>query len=195
MRWLVDEWQWPYAGTVAAVFLLALLPLWWDATGAALALVYAVLPLYMLHQLEEHAGDRFRARINATVAHGREVLTRPATFWVNALGVWATVVVVLWLAYFTEPALGLIAVYLMAVNAVAHIGDAARTGTYNPGLGTAILVFVPLSVWAAIEVSDASGAGLGYQLLALGYAVGLHLGLIAYIGARRARLGRVASER
>lgn len=63
MRWLVDEWQWPYAGALVAVFLLALLPLWWDATDTALALVYAALPLYMLHQLEEHAGDRFRLAI------------------------------------------------------------------------------------------------------------------------------------
>jgi len=28
VRWLVDEWQWPYAGALVAVFLLGVLPLW-----------------------------------------------------------------------------------------------------------------------------------------------------------------------
>ena len=42
MRWLVDEWQWPYAGALVAIFLLAVLPLWWDATDTALALVYGL---------------------------------------------------------------------------------------------------------------------------------------------------------
>lgn len=34
-----------------------------------------------------------------------------------------------------------------AVNAVAHIGPALASGSYNPGLVTSVLLFAPLSLW------------------------------------------------
>jgi Protein of unknown function with HXXEE motif len=184
MRWLVDEWQWPYAGTLVAIFLLALLPLWWDSNGTALALVYAALPLYMLHQLEEHAGDRFRLAINQRFAGGREALTRPATFWINAGGVWIVDVIALWLAYHVELAIGLIPIYLMGVNGLTHIAAAVPARAYNPGLWTAIAVFVPVAVWGAIEIGDAADASAGWQLAGLGFALALHAGIMVYIRRR-----------
>jgi Protein of unknown function with HXXEE motif len=188
VRWLVDEWEWPYAGTVVAVFLLALLPLWWDATDTALALVWVVLPLYMLHQLEEHAGDRFRLALNAQFAGGREALTRPAAFWINAGAVWTVDVIALWLAYHAELAIGLLPVYLMGVNALTHIAAAVRARAYNPGLWTAIFVFVPVSVWAAVEIGDAADAGLVWQLGGLAFGLAVHAGIVAYLRARVASL-------
>ena len=184
MRWLVDEWQWPYAGALVAIFLLAVLPLWWDATDTALALVYAALPLYMLHQLEEHAGDRFRLAINARFAGGREALTRPAAFWINAGGVWIVDVIALWLAYHVDLAIGLLPIYLMGVNALTHIATAVADRAYNPGLWTAIGVFLPVSVWGAIEIGDAADAGVGWQLIGLAFALGVHAGIMGYIRGR-----------
>jgi hypothetical protein len=184
MRWLVDEWQWPHSGALVAVFLLAVLPLWWDATDTALALVYAALPLYMLHQLEEHAGDRFRLAINARFAGGREALTRPATFWINAGGVWIVDVIALWLAYHVDLAIGLLPIYLMGVNALTHIATAVAARAYNPGLWTAIGVFLPVSVWGAIEIGDAADAGVGWQLIGLAFALAVHAAIMGYIRGR-----------
>jgi hypothetical protein len=93
MRWLVDEWQWLYAGALVAVFLLGVLPLWWDATAVA---------------------DR----------------------------------------------------------------------AYNPGLWTAIGVFVPVSVWGAIEIGDAADAGVGWQLIGLAFALAVHAAIMGYIRDR-----------
>jgi hypothetical protein len=193
MQWLVDEWEWPYAGTVAAVFLLALLPLWWDATDTALALVYAALPLYMLHQLEEHAGDRFRLAINARFAGGRDALTRPAAFWINAGAVWIVDVIAIWLAYHVDLAIGLVPVYLMGVNALTHIAAAIAARAYTPGLWTAILVFLPFSIWAIVEIGDAADAGPGWQLVGLGFALAVHAAIVAYIRSRAAGLAAAAS--
>jgi hypothetical protein len=184
MRWLVDEWQWPYAGALVAVFLLAVLPLWWDATDTALALVYAALPLYMLHQLEEHAGDRFRLALNARFAGGREALTRPAAFWINAGAVWIVDVTALWLAYHVDLAIGLLPIYLMGINALTHIAAAVAERAYNPGLWTAIGVFLPVSVWGAIEIGDAAEAGADWQLIALAFALNVHAGIVVYVRRR-----------
>jgi hypothetical protein len=63
-RWLVRDWQWPGAAVFASMFLLAVVPLFAGLGGEALALVYVQLSVYMLHQGEEHIGDRFRLHVN-----------------------------------------------------------------------------------------------------------------------------------
>ncbi len=54
LNWLVAKWQWPYAALFAAGFLTVLAPLVFRYAGIPLGLVYLQLPIYMLHQFEEH---------------------------------------------------------------------------------------------------------------------------------------------
>jgi len=193
LRWLVDEWQWPYATTFAACFLLALIPIVYSAAGIAATLIYAQLPVYMVHQLEEHRGDRFRRYVNSELGGGRELLTPLTTFAINLLAVWVLMVAAFFLAYYVNPALGLIAVYLTAANALVHVGAALGRRAYNPGLLTAVLLFVPLSAWGAIEVNSDYTASTGVQALAIGIAVLGHLAIVAAIAARQAALRRATS--
>ena len=60
LDWLVNRWQWPYAALFTAGFLAVLAPFVFRVAGVPLGLIYLQLPVYMLHQYEEHAGDRFR---------------------------------------------------------------------------------------------------------------------------------------
>jgi Protein of unknown function with HXXEE motif len=53
----------------------------------------------------------------------------------------------------------------MGVNALTHIATAVVDRTYNPGLWTAI-------------------AGLGWQLIGLAFALGVHAGIMGYIRGR-----------
>ncbi len=55
---------------------------------AALVLVALQLPVYMLHQYEEHDDDRFRRFANRVMGGGVELLTVPAVFVINIGGVW-----------------------------------------------------------------------------------------------------------
>lgn len=191
LRWLVDEWRWPYAGALAACFLLVVFPVLWSAEGLALALVFLQLPVYLLHQLEEHAGDLFRRYVNARLGQGREVLGRPLTFSINALCVWVPFCVALLLAVYVDLGLGLIAVYLSAANALAHVAATLASRAYNPGLCTAVGLLAPASAAGAYEVGAAVGPSLAVQLLAAGIAIGAHVALIALILARaRAPRGR-----
>jgi hypothetical protein len=127
------------------------------------------------------AATRSGASSTSGSAAGGRCLTRQATFLINSAGVWGVDLVALWLAVEVDLAFGLIAVYLTAVNALVHIAGAIAIRAYNPGLVTAVALFVPFSVWGAIEVSDSSGAGAGYQALALGIAVGLHVAIIVHV--------------
>jgi hypothetical protein len=185
-RWLVREWNWPAAACFAAVFLLVLAPLFAALAGPALALVYLQLPAYMLHQWEEHSGDRFRLYVNRTVGRGREALTPAAAFWINSLGVWAVDLAALYLAWLVEPSAGLVAGYLAVVNAVPHLGAALLRREYNPGAVTAALLLLPIGSWCIVSVG--SGAGVWAHAVALAVAAGLHALIIAYVVRRLSML-------
>ena len=181
LRWILREW--PYASLFTACFLLALTP-FFGALGLPLLLVYLQLPLYMIHQFEEHRQDRFRTFFNEVVAGGREALTPGAVFVINSIGVWGVDLVALYLAWSVGLAWGLVAVYLTLVNAVVHIVMAIALRRYNPGLWTAVLGFLPFGIWALVVVSAASGASWRAHALAAGIAIALHILIIAWVRLR-----------
>ncbi|MEM1305108.1 MAG: HXXEE domain-containing protein [Planctomycetota bacterium] len=176
--WLVDEWQWPAGSLLVGVFLIALAPAIAAACPLSFTLIYAQLPAYLLHQWEEHAGDRFRGYINARLGGGFELLTRPATFWINSLGVWALDVAALHAAVVVGPAAGLIAGYLSLLNGVIHVGQAARFREYNPGLTTAVTLLIPLGGWCVYEAGR--DAPIGYHVFGVAAIVGLHLLIVVH---------------
>ena len=57
----------------------------------AVASTFLCLPLYMVHQYEEHDGDRFRHHFNRTIGQGREVLSPLVVFLANVPGVWGVI--------------------------------------------------------------------------------------------------------
>ncbi|MEM9187271.1 MAG: HXXEE domain-containing protein [Planctomycetota bacterium] len=184
-RWLVTDWQWPYAGLLTAGFLVGLVPVLLPAAGLGLTLVFAQLPAYLVHQWEEHAGDHFRGYVNGRIGGGFELLTRPATFWINSLGVWAADLLALYLAASLSLGAGLFAGYLSAINGVVHLAQAARFREYNPGLATAVLLLLPLGTWSIVE-SD----GAAWQhAVAVAVVVGLHAAIVVHAATRWRRGG------
>lgn len=188
--WLVRDWQWPAAAVFAGVFLRVVLPPFAAAMGAALTLVYVQLPIYLLHQGEEHIGDRFRLQVNRTVGGGQEVLTPAGAFWGNALGVWAYNVVALYLAWVIEPSAGLATGYLALVNVIFHLVPMFVQRRYNPGLVTALLLLLPVGGWCVVQVGY--GAGLLPHAIGLLAAIAVHVALVGPILVR-ARLMRAAA--
>jgi hypothetical protein len=180
--WIFDNWM--YAGLIAGLFLLAMVPLLAGVWSLALLLIYLHGPVYMLHQVEEHAGDRFRRFANLHVGHGREALTTAAVVWINILGVWGVNLAALYLAWFVEVGLGLVAVYLVLVNALTHIAAAAVLRSYNPGLVSAVGLFLPLSCWALWVLAHTPEVGTLDHLIALAVAVLIHAAIVVHVLAR-----------
>ncbi|QDU77376.1 hypothetical protein Pan97_44430 [Bremerella volcania] len=185
-RWLVRDWQWPAAALFTSCFLLAFVPMVYQSMGLGFALLFVQLPIYMIHQWEEHRGDRFRIYINRTLGGGREALTPAATFWINSLGVWGVDLLALYLAWTIAPWAGLTAGYLAVVNAVPHLVMAIKLREYNPGVITAAVLFLPLGTWCIATI----GAEAGWQAnaAALLAAVGVHVAIVIHVGRRIARL-------
>jgi hypothetical protein len=187
----VGDWfaqNWMNAGFVAGLFLLALVPALVDAWSLPVLLVYLQLPIYMVHQLEEHAGDRFRKFVNTHLAGGREALTTVAVIVINVPLVWGVDLLSLYLARFVDVGLGLIAVYLTVVNGIVHVVATIAGRIYNPGLATGAVVFLPVGLWALLAVAEAPGVGIVDHAIGLLSALAVHAGIIAYVLRRRAAL-------
>jgi hypothetical protein len=187
MKWLVAEWQWPMATLFAAALLLLMAPIWGVVAGSTIALVWLQLPLYMVHQFEEHDGDRFRLYVNRNVAHC-DALTPAGAFWINSLGVWGIDLAMLYLAVFVSPTLALAAFYLPIVNAIAHVRETAVRRQYNPGLWTSLVLFLPVAGYGLYRVSQETGATAGDHSLGLGIAVAVHAAIIVYLVLRIRKL-------
>lgn len=172
---------WVYGGFLAAFLLIGLMPAFTRSWQLPLILVFLQLPVYMLHQLEEHDDDRFRRFINDMIGGGREVLSRGAVFVINVPGVWGVNLLSILLAFSLDLGFGLIGVYLTLINGLVHLAQAVRLRRYNPGLITAVLLFLPVGGLALAAVMKSGSVTIGYHLLGLGSAVAIHLAIVGWI--------------
>jgi hypothetical protein len=179
--------NWVYGGFLAALILLALYPLLMSGRPESLRLTFLFLPIYMLHQYEEHDDDRFRLFFNKTIGAGLEVLTPAAVFVINILGVWLVIALACYLAAFVDPGFGLIAIYLAVVNALVHIIHAVVFRGYNPGLLTAVLLFLPIGFHAIARLD----AGVGMNAIGVVVAIAIHAAIMIYAFRRRRALAAI----
>jgi len=179
---------WVYGGFLAGFVFLALMPLLATAWGVVMAAVFVQLPIYMLHQGEEHFGDRFRLFVNDVMAGGREALTPLAVFVINIVGVWGVDLVAIYLAAYVSIGWGLIAVDLALVNALAHIAGAFAKRRYNPGLITAVVLFLPVGIAAYAIIGIQRGTTAMHHIVALLFAIAIHASIIVYVRMRLRRL-------
>ncbi|MEM7701286.1 MAG: HXXEE domain-containing protein [Pseudomonadota bacterium] len=148
----------------------------------------ALLCAYLIHQFEEHWIDvfgnvyAFQASVNGIISsltNGPADPTRPLT----AEGIFVINTSLVWLAGFIAigtapnrmfPTLCMAGIVL--VNGLVHIAGALAFFTYNPGLLTSIVVFVPFSIAAYIwigapksrVVASIVWAVLGHVIMGLG---------------------------
>jgi hypothetical protein len=179
--------NWVYGGFLAGLLLLLLAPLFLHGWPPALAATFFCLPAYMLHQYEEHDDDRFRTFMNRIAGGGHEVLSPLAVFIINVPGVWGIIALSLWLAARIHPGLALIAVYLPLLNAVVHIAHAVIARSYNPGLVTAIVFFLPVCGWCLRAIQQSGSGTTAMHALGVSTAFAIHIVIAASVLRKRRR--------
>lgn len=180
--------HWVAGAVFMAAALLALAPLLAADWPFALLLIFLHSPGYMIHQVEEHTGDRFRSFVNQVMFGGREALTTGDVLWVNCGAVWGIDLIALYVAWIAGPGWALVAPYLMLVNSVGHIGPALRFRSYNPGLVTGIVLFIPLGLVTVLSIP----ATAAQHALGFGVSLLLHV-IIAANAIRRASRARAVA--
>lgn len=153
---------WPYMGIGAALLLALLLATdllrsdrsvsrWRDLPWLA----WAGTLVYLVHQFEEHGIDAeghhyaFRGFLCASLG-----FADPRTCLVPYSFITSVNVAAVWLAGPAAallgrrwPAIALSYFSIPFVNLFAHVGPSLAKGAYNPGEATAIVLFLPLSLW------------------------------------------------
>ncbi len=167
---------WPWVGLILAVVLLALLSFtdrlrgdrkldrWRDLQWLA----WLFLPVYMLHQFEEHGIDllgrayAFRASMCGIFGYATpEGCPIPEAFLtaVNLAVVWAAgLLAALWGR--KRPLLIPATYGILFINGVTHISPAILRQRYNPGVLTAVILFFPLGVWVVRTSMRTPGVGV-----------------------------------
>lgn len=186
--------NWVYGGALAAILLLALSPLLVGGWSAPLAATFLLLPAYMIHQYEEHDRDRFRQFFNATIGRGFDVLSPLAVFVTNVPGVWGVIALSLYGAATCNLGWGLVAVYLVLVNAVVHVVHGVIFRRYNPGLVTAVAVFMPVGTVTLILIDRAGGGALWSHAVGLVSALAIHGTILLHVQQRLRRLQAISAE-
>ena len=168
--------NWAYAAPPFALLVVGLYPF----IGPTIELsVFLSLPIYMVHQFEEHDNNRFAVYLNEMMGKDRRGLG-PRDIWIiNVVFVWFFLLAVFYLSS-SNPAWGVLAAYLLAINGFVHIVWAIKFRTYNPGLWTAVFLFVPCSIWIFRMVP----APVAIQAVAALVVIVLHAAIIVL--ARRA---------
>ncbi|WP_419806031.1 HXXEE domain-containing protein [Terriglobus sp.] len=190
LAWLDNNWH--AAGAVAAVFYLLLFGLQsrWNGWQFWLAIQ---LPIYVVHQLEEHVHDRFRLAINRDIGRGSDVLSHRAVLLINVIGVWVIEWTALYLAIYVHPGWAMLAFALAVINALSHIGGAIALRSYNPGLVTALLLLLPSGIAGARALRAATPLTSAPSLASIAIIVVEHIWIVAHVLHRRVQLQQHSS--
>jgi hypothetical protein len=194
---------WPWIGIGAAGLLFVLLctnALRSDRSvarwGDMVWLTWSGAFVYLVHQFEEHGVDAadhayaFRGFLCAAVGFpDAETCPVPLSFitTVNVAAVWLAGPLSALLAA-RWPVIGLSFFALPAINLFAHAGPAVLSGHYNPGLLTALVLFLPLCLVVFAAAVSRYHLGVRSIFATLFAGVVLHLvlmtSLMAFIDGR-----------
>lgn len=182
--WRTAEF-WVYGTLPAALLLLLVAPVVLHGRPAAVILTYLALPAYMLHQVEEHDADRFRTFVNHWLGPAHAGLSVLQIAVVNLGFVWLPLGLCLIAVQAIDHGWAAFAAWMMLVNGALHILQGVILGGYNPGLGTAGLLFLPLGT-ALLVVGRPDGH---QHAVSLAMTVAIHAGIVA-VARRRSPDGR-----
>jgi len=180
------ELEWPWIGLGAGV-VLAILLFATDALRAAPGisrwrdpawLAWLGVVVYLLHNFEEYgvAADGIRnafpdalctvlgfgAYPGCVIPHDFFVYVNISLIWVVAPA--CAVLARRWIMF------GSVFFSIVFVNALVHVGAAVATWSYNPGLVTAVALFLPASIWVGVVIVRVHRLGWGrlVAIVALG---------------------------
>jgi Protein of unknown function with HXXEE motif len=185
--WVVENWS--RMALPFAVLALVSLPIFSGGGNVPLILLYTLLPVYMIHQYEEHANGRFVEFFNETVGRGREVLTKVSAFWINILEVWVVFLVSFYLARYVALGFAFVPIWLTLFNGLTHVIASLSLRRYNPGLYTSLALFFPWGLFLLVYFAGVVASDVLFNVIGILAAIGGHAVIVVYALRRRARLG------
>jgi hypothetical protein len=176
--------HWAKIGIYLAIALFVALFLSIHSISWPLFWVWIQLPIYLVHEFEEHAyPGNFKGFVNTEIFHhkGKDFPLNDANiFWINIPAVWILFPVVALIAQFVNPEIGLILPAFGLFNATLHILGFLAKRKYNPGLLASVLLNYPAGIYTLMLYSRHGWLTEATCSYALGLTLLIHLIIVIY---------------
>src|SRR3990167_3575810 len=177
--------EWAKSCLAAALFLFVVLFSSRGQLGDVLWLIWLQVPIYLLHEFEEHAyPGGFVDFANTKVFKSRIPgfpLSYVAAFWINISFIWIVFPLVAVLAQHCDERWGVILPCFALFNATTHIVAGLVKRCYNPGLFISVILNYPSGIYTLYVMNQYGLLDWPTQLLGWGAALLGHVLMIGYI--------------
>lgn len=181
MDWLYKNWS--KVSLVGAAVLTLLIFIFIKPSNTLLFLIWIQIPIYFLHQFEEHSRNGFKKYVNKAVfkvSDGDYPLNDKNIFWINIPIIWILMPLFAILSGI-NPLIGLWIPFFGVINSMSHVIFSVVNKQYNPGIIVSLVLGIPVGVYALIIFYSNLNISYLITVLALGFAIILHLIVLFYI--------------
>jgi hypothetical protein len=174
-NWLYNNWA--KLSLFLAVIATVLIYIFIKPDNFLLFLIWMQLPIYLLHQFEEHNWNGFKNYVNRTVFKVREddfPLNDKIIFWVNIPIIWILIPIFSGLSS-ANIMFGLWIPYFAVFNSLSHVIVSMRNREYNPGLLVSLILGIPAGIYTLIIFYSYIQVPVLISALSIFFAVLIHI--------------------
>jgi len=175
--------NWAKLSLFLAIIITVLIYIFVKPSNFLLFLIWIQLPIYLLHQFEEHNCNGFKNYVNRTVFKvkvGDFPLNDKIIFWVNIPIVWILIPIFSVLSS-VNIMFGLWIPNFAIFNSLTHIIFSVRNQEYNPGLFVSLILGIPVGIYALIIFYSNIQVPILISALSIFFAILLHVIVFALI--------------
>lgn len=181
MDWLYKNWSKLSLGGAAVLTLLIFLFI--KPSNTLLFLIWIQIPIYLLHQFEEHSRNGFKNYVNKTVFKVSDEdypLNDKNIFWINIPIIWILMPLFAILSSI-NPLIGLWIPFFGVINSLSHVIFSIVNRQYNPGIIASLVLGIPVGIYALMTFYSSLTISYIITGLTVGFAIILHLIVLLYI--------------
>ncbi len=181
MNWLYKNWA--KLSILIALIVTIIILIYVKLENFVLFLIWLQIPIYLLHQYEEHAQNGFKNYINKKVfkvQEGEYPLNDENIFWINIPIIWIIMPIFAYLSSFNIM-FGLWIPYFAVLNSLSHVIFSLRNREYNPGLIVSLILGIPVGIYTILIFYTYISVSLIISVISIFVALLLHIIIFSYI--------------
>ena len=181
VKWLYKNWA--KLSVLLAIVLTIFIIIFIKLENIVLFLIWIQIPIYLLHQFEDHAWNGFKNYINVKVfkvQEGNFPLNEKNIFWINIPIIWILMPIFAGLSSINIM-FGLWIPYFAVFNSLSHVIFSIRNWEYNPGLIVSLILGIPVGTYTLIIFYTYITVPLIISIISIFFALLLHIMIFGYI--------------
>ena len=181
VNWLYNNWA--KLSGLLAIIVTVLIYIFIKPDNFLLFLIWIQIPIYLLHQFEEHNWNGFKNYVNRNVFKVKEndfPLNDKIIFWVNIPIIWILMPISSGLSYLNIT-FGLWIPYFAVFNSLTHVIVSVWNQERNPGLLVGLILGIPVGIYTLILFYSYIQIPVLISALSIFFAILLHIIVFGFI--------------